>query len=245
MTKKEMRTWVWPTVWAVLLWRWAAWSFPHEAVTDPAPVSRSLAFLGLWFVMCAIWVARRGEGHVTRLFAGYALASGAHWGGPIGVGSASAHNLQLALYVIVSTVLAQSLFLHLAWAFRGNRVGRLGTALIYLPCALGLLLFVLLLMQPTRQMWLQALFLLLPLGALYSLIAGGLWIRNWVVAEPGERRVAGFVAVILIGSWLPHAVVSTFGPVGAYDGLFNLPMAAIPAVLGWALLRRFGAGKGS
>lgn len=70
---------------------------------------------------------------------------------------------------------------------------------------------------------------------------------RWAVAgEAGRRaRPLGFVVSLMVLGWLPHALVSALGPLSPFDGLFNLPMALIPAVLALAVGARRKLDQGS
>lgn len=246
MWNQARRGWLWIGATVVVAWRIGAFLFPHEAATDPKIVSNTLAVMGLWFLACGVWVALRSQGLVVRLLAVYGVASGIHWGGPMGFGPPAVRNLLLATYVLVSTVLAQSLFLHLALAFpeplKAAR-SRGGLLITYLPAVAGVALLVALLFRPSQPGVLNAFGLLLPLGVLYSLAAGVVWIRRWAVADSRQRRAhrLGLIVGVMIGAWLPHAAASAFGPfVPPYDGLLSLTMSAIPAVLAAAIVRAAG-----
>lgn len=243
MSKGPHRTWVWIAAMAVAAWRIAAVAFPHRAVTDPQSVSNALAVMGLWFLACGVWAARRSAGRAVTLFAAYAMAAGVHWGGPVGLGPPAAQNLLLATYIVVSAALAQCLFLHLALAFpeplSASR-SRGWLVAVYAPALAGGALLLALLARPAQRALLTPVGALIPLGVLYSLVAGVVWIRRWALADPERRRAhrLGLIVAVMIGAWLPHAVVSALGPlVAPYDGLFSLTMSAIPAVLALAIVR--------
>lgn len=232
----------------VLAWRVTAFLFPHTADTDPLAIRHAHALMGLWFLACGLFVGMRLTGPLSVLFAAYCLASGVHWGGPIGMGSASAQNLWLAAYIVVSTSLAQGLFLDLALRYPppAEIATKLGWRLVvYLPVLAGLVLLLLLAIDPSHSVTLQAIGLLFPIGVLVSLFGGIVWIRRWFVAAKSEREqhCLSLVVVVMVAAWLPHALATTFGPLmPPYDGLFDLSLSAIPTVLAIALARRQSPG---
>lgn len=101
MTRKD-GLWLWLSVALVVIWRAAAWSWPHPADSSPLPAQRMLGLLGLWFVGWGSWAWRRRPAPVTRLFAAYCLLSGLHWGGPVGAGAPQARALLLGVYLLLS-----------------------------------------------------------------------------------------------------------------------------------------------
>ncbi len=237
------RPWIHAAILTVVGWRVAAYYSPHPAGTDPTEVRAVFALMGLWFAACGVWVGLRVPGRSAAVFAGFGLAGGLHWGGPLAWGSEAAQILLLAVYVVVSTALAQSLFLHLAVCFPEplpSARHRGWLTVIYLPVLVGVALLVALLLSPTAPWLMNGVIALFPVGVIYSLVAGAVWIRRWFRSGREERSTGGWrwVVPVLVASWLPHALVSSIGPVvPPYDGLFDLPMGAIPAVLALALNR--------
>ena len=241
MTRSEqhMRL-LWVGAIAVLAWRVAALFFPHKAAVDPEVVRIASALLGLWFLACGLWAFRRSRGQASLLFAWYGVTAGIHWGGPVGFGSPEMQNLLLAAYVVVSMAASESLFLHLAFAFPTAFAAtrrRLFIVLVYLPVLVGVLLFCLLLFAPSSfPLSVIAVFSLI--GTVFSLVALGVWIARLITAGSAERRDRRLTLVVtgMIVGWLPYTIVS-FGlsPWPGYEGLFNLAMGLIPAVLAAAL----------
>jgi hypothetical protein len=241
--------WLWAGALSVLAYRALALVYPHAALTDPEPVRLALTPLGLWFLGCGLWAFHRAPGSSTLLFAGYGLTGGIHWGGPFGLGPDPVQNLLLAVYVVLSTTLHTSFFLHLAVAFPPPLAAARRTwlrFLVYLPVAAGLLLFVALLFRPSSSTLLGAFGLLFPIGTLYALAALAIWIAGLVRADPATRRarrLALVVATLVLG-WLPQALVAaglTFWP--GDDGLASLALAPIPAALAVALTSSTRAGR--
>lgn len=228
---------------AVIVWRLLAVPFPHAADTDPELVRWLAAALGLWFLAWGLWAFREARDFPSLLFACYGLSAGLHWGGPLGAGPVPVQNLLLALYLVVSTVLNQSLFLHLALAFppaypRSRR--RAVLTAVYLPVGAAVLLLAVLAVRPRDLSLLRAFYVFFPVGVLYSLVGGGFWIHRLVTSHPDVRRARRLPLVVaaLVVGWLPHAVVSTGAIVGPEAaGYFDLPFALIPPALAWALAR--------
>jgi hypothetical protein len=235
--------WLWPAAAGVLAWRVLAVWFPHPADSDPELIRWLAALMGLWFLAWGLWAFREARDFPSLLFAGYGLAAGIHWGGPLGVGPAPVEYLLLALYVVLSTVLNQSLFLHLALAFPPAYTGsrrRATLVAVYLPVLLAVFLLAVLAVRPSNLQVVRAFYLFFPVGVLYSLVGGGFWIHRLVTSEPAvrrSRRLPMVVAALALG-WLPHAVVSTgVGLAPQLAGLFDLPFALIPPALAWSLAR--------
>ncbi|MDA8016461.1 MAG: hypothetical protein MPN21_03345 [Thermoanaerobaculia bacterium] len=234
----------------VVLWRVVAVAFPHTASSDPQAVRWAAGLMGLWFIVWGLWTFHRARTAPSLVFAGYGLTAGLHWGGPIGIGSAGFQNVLLAFYIVVSSGLNSSLFLHLAIVVPPSngtirrRVTLLG---LYLPPLIGVMLTMLLAVAPSDAGLLQPLLILFPVVVLFTLIGGGLWIRRLIVADSISRwshRLPLVVAALILG-WLPHAFASTgLGPGPEAAGWFNLPFAVIPVAIAFSLAcPRAAAGK--
>jgi hypothetical protein len=235
--------WLWTAAAGVLVWRALGVWFPHSASSDPELVRGLAALMGLWFMAWGLWAFRAAGDVPSLLFAGYGITSGMHWGGPVGLGSPSAQNLLLALYVVVSSVLTQSLFLHLALAFPpayGRSGRRAGLLAVYFPVLAATLLLAVLAVRPSSQGLLRYFYVFLPIAVLYSLVGGGVWIHRLVTADPTSRRSRRLPLVVgaMVLAWLPHAVASASVDAGSLlAGLLNLPFALVPPALAWALAR--------
>lgn len=232
---------LWVATFAVVAWRVAALVHPHPANADPGLVRNAMAALGIVFLACGLWSFVRSPSWASYLFAWFAITAGLHWGGPVGFGSSEMQNVLLAFYVVVSTGVGMSLFLHLAVAFPTPfAIARKRTvlALIYLPTWGGTVLLGVLLLAPSNGQLLGAVALLFPLDILYSLIALGVWIARAVAAAPSERRerrLTVVVAAMLVG-WSPYVIVSNGLSIWpGYEGIFNLPMGLVPIALAAAL----------
>ncbi len=255
------RRWLMVGALGVLVWRLLAIRWPHAMSTDPPAVRNVLAVLGLWYLSCGLWVMVRnwGDGfrskRVVWLYVAWALATALHWGGPLGFGSPRWDAGLLGLYVVLSTVAAQVLFLHLALAHPtplGDRLlGRLGLVVLYLPFLVGLVASIALPFMFTPgesfggpgaavpEKVLMALFLV---AEVFGVVAGIIWLYRAIkVAIRVQHDEGGSfrdpfhlraVALALLAGFLPHAVASALGPVTAgYDGLFNLTLLAFPVAL--------------
>ena len=229
------RTLLYVTVPAALAWRVAAILTPHPAIDDPEIVSRWLAGMGLWFVACVVWAHLRRPNRTTALLLIYGVCTAIHWGGAIGFGQEPRY-ISLALYLLISSVGAQCVFLHLA--ILGSTEYRLGITahlFIYAPVMAGLIFFALQLLFPADQRILSYLMATLSIASVFSLVGAGLWIFGWLQAEKGSttRFCRALVVAALLG-WIPSIFVM-FDVVawGELAGLLNLTLAFEPLALAW------------
>lgn len=238
----NLRRLLWAGVLLAVAWRVLAFVYPHPAATDPPLVQRATALMGLWFLACGLVAFRRAPGRASWLFAWYGVAACLHWGGPLGLGSEAARNLLLAFYIVASSALAQSLFLHVALAFEPPREAaesRGFLTLIYAPVLVGVLLLVALLVQPSNSSILETLPILILTATLCSVAGAGVWIARFLKAKREERRARrlGLVVAAIVVGWLPYLLVSSgLSPWPGYEGLFNLPMALEPTAVALALI---------
>ena len=219
-----------------LAWIVTAHFFRHEGDTDPARVRLALSAMALWFLVCGVWTHARVRTTQSALFLLYCALSGLHWGGPIGVGPDPFRSVELAFFVIVGTVLTQSVFLDLA--------RRLGAAardsrpeagwIPYAPALAGFLLLIIYAMEP-REALMRAILMFYPIGVLLSLL-GGVILIALPFRSTKQRFANSVVAAALFVGWAPHALVSN-GIVAAIgnEGYFNLPLAIIPLALAWRI----------
>ena len=219
-------------------WIVSAYFFRHPGDTDPEPVRLALAALAFWFVACGAWAMARARTPLAALLLWYGTLSGVHWGGPIGVGSEAWLGFYLGAFVVLGGVLAQATFVDLARRL-GGRQPRFPQA-PYVPALLGAAVPPALLLAPDHPIAIGALSALYACGVLMSLIGGVI-----LVARPIHRSQDRFnnavLATFLVIGWLPHAAV-TAGLIdaGPNAGLFNLPLAMIPAALAWRIERVVG-----
>lgn len=235
------RSLLWMAALFAVGWRVLALRFPYQAATDPPLVQYGMAFMGLWFLACGLWAFRRAPSRASLLFAFYGATACLHWGGPLGFGSPAAQNLLLAFYIVASSALTQSLFLHVALAFerpwkQASRRGWL--ALIYSPVMVGSILFLVLLTRPLDRALLESFTILILTATLCSVAGAAVWIARLRNADPVERRERrlGLVVSAIVLGWLPYILASSgLNPWPGWDGLFNLPMALEPTAVALAL----------
>ncbi|HXV75732.1 MAG TPA: hypothetical protein VD788_05380 [Candidatus Polarisedimenticolaceae bacterium] len=243
MAKRILRTWLWIGACTVVSWRLLALARPHPAAEDPAVVRLALAGLGLLFVACGMWAWHRRPGVPTRLFALYGLASGLHWGGPLGIGTSDLQTFELVFYVVASSVLGGTLLLHLALVFPrrlppSTLAGAM--AVLYAPATIGGLSALGSLAAAGRSLVVvnRVLPLLLVVATAYGYAAAASWIGR-LILSPADRRAGSLPLIVtaLLGGALPHLVVSSIGPPHELGGLWNLLLAAFPIALAFALIR--------
>jgi len=228
--------WLSPAVAFVIAWRVLAVPFPHPAADDPAPARVAMGLLGLWFLTCGLWAQRRTGGRAATMFSLYCLTAALHWGGPIGVGRDRPEAWLLALYMVASSLLGQTLFLHLALAFpRPFRADgrRVPMALLYAPAlAGGAALIPMLLLDPPSI--LASLPVLSLAGSLAGIAGGIVWVVRLFRSPSGSRPV-GIVAALFAGTLAPP-ITGLAEP--ALSSWMNLALAALPVAIAAALSRQ-------
>lgn len=218
----------------VVSWRLFSVVFPHAATHEPLPLRVALTGLGLWFAACGLWAYRRSGGRAGFLFALYALATGLHWGGSVGLGVPRADAVLLIVYVVGSGVLAQALFVHLALAFPApfRFASRRGFLIaLHLPAAAsGLLLLTPVLVDPGESgPVLDLLPLAISIGTLLGLAGLGVWVVRLVTSPPGERPIRTAVALLIA---VTMTVVTMTGRIEAgLSGWLDLGFALLPAAI--------------
>ncbi|MCZ6854424.1 MAG: hypothetical protein O7G86_10950 [Gammaproteobacteria bacterium] len=224
---------------AALSWRVIALRYPHQAIDDPEIVSWWLAGMGVWFVACAGWAYLRRPNRSTALLLAYGACTGIHWGGPIGLG-AEPQYVSLALYLVISSIGAQCLFLNLAiLGSTERRLGLIPHGLIYAPVIGGLILLALQTAFPTDQQILSHMTTVLSVVSVFSLIGAGFWVSGWVRAEKGSpMRFRRRLVVIALLGWIPSILVMfDIVPWAGLEGLLNLTLAFEPLALAWFFTR--------
>jgi len=220
---------------AAMAWIVAALFFRHEADTDPIAVRWAMSVLAAWFVVCGVWTYTRVQTRLSGVFLWYCALSGIHWGGPIGIGSSHLQSIELAAFVVVGSVLTQSVFLDLVLRMKfvaDDRKLKHGW-IPYLPMVPGGILFLGISLRPEDASLLALLSGMYALAVLMSLIGGLLLIaRPFSMRE--NRLGNAIVAAAFVVGWLPHGLVSG-GLVEANvpEGYFNLPLALAPLALAW------------
>ena len=233
----------------VVLWRLAAFAYPHPNLTDPAAIRTTMAGMGLWFLGCGLWAFRKARSRPAFLLALSCASAGLHWGGAPAFGAERFDLPLLIFYLVASSLLAGVLELHLALAFPPPfRAGssRLLRGLLYAPVVLGGIGVVLLaLLGPGSAIGsavVGALGPLLIVGALAGLVAFAVWWSRWFTTRPEDRarwRLSWVLGALLIA--LVPGVADLAGlSLGPAAGWVNLGFAPMPWALAVALARPRG-----
>ncbi|MCZ6642387.1 MAG: hypothetical protein O7F71_12485 [Gammaproteobacteria bacterium] len=219
---------------AALAWRVLALEYPHPAIDDPQIVNRWLAVMGLWFVACGAWAFHRHPNRSTALLLIYGVCTGIHWGGAVGFDE-QPHYTSLGLYLVISSITAQCLFLNLAiLGSTAHRLGLTSYLVVYAPVLGGLILITLQAAFPADQQILSYLFVGLSVASVFSVIGAGFWISGWLRAPKGSRIRfrRGLVVAALLG-WIPSILVMFDMTRWELAGLLNLTLAFEAAALAW------------
>ena len=224
---------------AVLAWRLAAWA-PWVRRPDPDRldwiVPSLLALVGVSFLVCGLVVLRRWPGRASRLFAGFCICYGLHWGGPLEPSAASLRTALLLFYLLISGVLSATLLLHFVLAFpRPWRAGQSPVVLrvLYAPAVVAALFCVIAVVSPSGsgpRTFAQQGFLLVHtiVSNLYSFAA----LLLYVVLLFGRSMNSSqkkYVALMVLGmltAWLPYIIASGLNVENTDP--WNLTVVALP-----------------
>lgn len=224
---------------AAFLWRIAAFWYPHPAVSDPAMVSRWLAGMGLWFLLCTLWAYVYRPNRSTGLLLIYGVLSAIHWGGPISIGQEHEHILAV-FYLVISSIGAQCVFLNLAvLGSTARRPGHLCSTLIYAPLIAGIFLLAFHGALPEQRQVFSYITTLVSVATVFGVIGAGFWVYGWIRSEKKSdtRFRKGIVAGSLVG-WIPPALaMSGVAAWSGLEGLLNLTLSLEPAALAWFFTR--------
>lgn len=221
----------------VMLWKALALAriVAGDAEAGVALVQALLAAVGLVFLVCGLVVLRRRCGHTAALFAGFCLSAGLHWGGPIELSPGPLRTALVLLYVILSSFLAESLFLRLALSFpRQIRLARLRLTgpILFSPVALATVLAAVYLAAPAggelraaAEGWFSLLHLVV--SNLYPLLVLALFIGHLVRAglTRREKRHVAMMVGGMLTAWLPYLAAAA---AGLDTDPWNLAMVALP-----------------
>ena len=144
MRALSVRDWsriAYPSAVLVVAWRVTAYLVPDEGAAGW--LRAALATLGLIYVACGLVAFLWWKGTAVRLFVFSALCSGLHWGGPVGVSNLTENALSVGVYVVLSSVLGETLFLHFVVELgpRGeSKARRWWVVAMYVPVASASLL---------------------------------------------------------------------------------------------------------
>ena len=227
----QARLWILAAV--VVAWRIAAY-----LVADEGPdgwLRLGLAGLGLLFVVCGLVAYNRWPGRASLLFALYALCTGLHWGGPIGSSNLSENPVWLSVYLVVSSILGGTLFLHFAIEFppawRSGVRDRI-TRLIYLPTVIAtLLLPFVVVASPEQSLGATArtgFLAAYTIGVVFPYLAAAVFALRIFKSKP--RAPAAIVLVGTVLGALPGLLHSSLGLPGPYDA-YNLFIAIEPIAI--------------
>ncbi len=221
---------------AVIAWRVAAFSYPRPEMTDSLALHGALMMVGLWHLMCGLWAFHRAPGRASFLFALFGITGALHWGGPLVLGHAGLDLFLLGFYLVASSVLGQTLFLHVALAYPPAVRARRMIALLYLPTLLGAMaigpLSVLGASEGAGAALAQGLQVLLLVATI--LAVGGVVV--WVVRlVRGRDRVS---LAMVVGAIAVDVMTQGTSMAGfTLGGWTQLGYAAVPTALALALVR--------
>lgn len=195
-----------------------------------------LTVAGIAHLVCGLYALHRWPGRASRLFAGFCICFGLHWGGPLELAAGSLRTSLLLFYLLFSGILGATLFLQFALAFpRQWRAGKSRTflRLLYVPMALATVLGVLVTLSPSGSELranAQGGFLLSHsiVSNLYSIVALALLVALLFgnsMNSIQKRYVSLMVAGILV-AWLPYIVASSAGVQNTDP--WNLTVVALP-----------------
>lgn len=219
----------------VIVWRIVAIDRPSEFVEIPESLRWPFLALGMLFLLCGflIWWFRPNRWSVVFLL--YGIGNGIHWGGAIGSVSQPTAVILFFLYLSL-TALADAALFHLALIFPGGkRIPRWATSVLYLPAILSLIL------APASGLLNRAVLnsfagLVLLIANLLSVIAGVLFLVQWIRVSSGIRRASGLSLIAC--SILLSGILSLLGAGGVLPGIpdaWNLTLGLIPMALAYAL----------
>lgn len=222
-----------------MAWRIAALALPSGG---PGVLDLLLSGVGLVYVATGLVVALRIPGTSARLFAAFCLCSGLHWGGPLELGHEPSRRALLYLYVLVSGILGQAVFLELGLRFpRATRLGASGVWRrgLYAPVAIGLVLAVVAWGAAEGTELRQSasgLFLLVHslVSNLYPAAVLGLYLA-WLVKSAVGRFEKAWLSTMIGGmllAWTPYLIASALG---LETDPWNLTMVALPLAFAGAL----------
>lgn len=196
----------------VLAWRAAAFAgFVEETATAASLVlSGALGAMGAVFVLLGLLTFWRFHVPAARLFALYGAFAGLHWGGPLQVPWEELQTGITLAYLVLSSVLSQSLLLHFALVFTDRAVGQRTLLFLYLPIPLAILIASALLAAPDSSAYRDAfqnafLALYVVQTNLYPLLAIVALAVRYFRRPQGEPSETG-VGVALLAISAPAAV---------------------------------------
>ena len=233
-----------------MVWRVLAFSGIFARPDGAQPTGAELALaaglgaMGLAFLVLGLLALARSGSRSSRIFALYGVFAGLHWGGTLVLPPGEAQVAVTLLYVVLSSLLAECLFLHFALTFPDPwRIASRRSAIVtlYFPVPAGALLalgFVL------SADWGQAHDVLKTAFSLtyavqtnlYALLSPVVICVRFARADPFERRRAGLgiLALCVAG---PTVVYVSAEAAGLSSELVNLLFVLTPIGAAIALVR--------
>lgn len=191
--------------------------------------------MGALFLGCGVYTRLRAHNSWTSIFLIYAVGSGVHWGGPIGIAD---HALETALFFVylAFTAMADAALLHLALIYPTYwyRSGALSFVL-YAPAGIALLYSGVSPFVPQSTSKVVAA-LTLVLASVLSLAGGFVLLARFYFLPPAMRRASRLGVVVYIG--ITSTIVGLLGSSGVLPGqpdAWNLLLGALPLTITFAL----------
>ncbi len=218
-----------------LLWWALARGWPSTANSDPLLVQHVLAVMGLFFLVCGLWLQRRQDSPATRLFLLYCCLAVIHWAGPPGLMAGRVDDLLLGLFIVCGSALLEAVFLHLALTLPGGRLAPRFLLPVYLPPLIGALLLV---AVASSLLEVERMLPVYVAGSAYGMLAGVVLLYRLaagrLLPDRGDLRL--LLGLALIGAWLPNALIAALLPANPWTGLSNLTLVLLPLTLGRLLI---------
>ena len=207
-------------------------------------LASGLGAMGLTFLLLGLLAFARSGSSSAPIFALYGVFAGLHWGGPLVLPPGEAQLAMTLLYAVLSSLLAECLFLHFALTFPDPwRIAsrRSVLATLYLPVPAGALLALGFLLSadsgPSRDAFKTAFALTYAVQTnLYALLSVVVILVRLARADPAERRRAGLGALAL-GVTVPAVVYVSAEVAGLGSDLVNLCFVLPPIGAATALVR--------
>lgn len=203
-----------------------------------------LTSVGLTFLVCGLLVRRYVPGRASSLYLAFCICAGLHWGGPLELPVGQLRTGLILAYVLVSSILSETLFLRFALVFPKEQRFADNTFLVRLLYAPGIaaLLFavVYLVASPggsvrtaTYGLFSALHTLVTNLFPVLALVVFVSWIVR-VGISPTQKRFLGLMVGGMLTAWIPGLVASYLG---ADTDKWNLivvilPVSCVIAILG-------------
>jgi len=222
----------------VVLWKVLTLLFFYQQVaySEGALVIKTLlAVVGVTFVASGLLVFRKVPGRAGEIFALFCICAGLHWGGPIEMSDAQMRTGLIFFYLLVSSILSETLFLQLALIFpTESRLAKIAfvVRIMYLPVIVALLLAIAhVYSRPGTDLHATTgdlfLFMHMLISNLFPILALVLYVSRIVGTEitRTEKNYLGLMIGGMLTAWLPYLFASA---VGADTDLWNLTVVVLP-----------------